>query len=132
MATFDEINQRFQSEIDRIAGPLTERAITMIFIQVGANTNDMIPKDTGFLANSVYRKVEPGMNGWKGEMGFGARYAAAVHEKPGTLLGTNTSRGAASRGTVWAPSGEPRFLEKGIQDTEPQFRDILRIEYRTR
>lgn len=132
MSTFDEINQRFQAEIDRIAGPLTERAITMIFIQVGANTAPMIPRDTSFLINSQYRKVEPGINGWTGEMGYGAKYAAAVHEKPGTLLGTNTPRGAASRGTVWAPSGEPKFFEKGIQDTEPQFRDILRVEYNTR
>jgi len=126
MSDFDEINRRFQQAVQHIEGGLTERAITMVLIQVGANTAPMIPIDTSNLINSQYRKVDKTAAGWKGELGYGARYAAAVHEASGKLKGTPRPK---NRGTYWGPSGEPKFLEKGIEETIPQLNQILREEY---
>jgi len=78
--TFDDINQRFQEALRGIGVRDTERAVTKIMIQVQVNTAPMIPVDTSFLINSQFRKVEQTANGWKGDVGYGAKYAAAVHE----------------------------------------------------
>ena len=127
--TFDEINQAFQAQLDRIAGPLTERAVTMTLITVEGNTAPMVPIATSALVNSMYRRTEPTGIGWRGEVGFGANYAAAVHEKPGTLLGTGTPRYPRRLGVVWGPNGQPQFLAKGVENTIPDLPAILREEY---
>lgn len=124
--TFDDINQRFQVALRGIGVRDTERAVTKILIQVGLNTAQYIPIDTSFLINSQYRKVEQTATGYAGEIGYGAKYAAAVHNASGKLKGQPRPK---NRGVYWGPSGEPKFLEKGVDDTTPQLNQILREEY---
>lgn len=124
--TFDEINQRFQEALREIGVRDTERAVTKILIQVGVNTAPRIPIDTSFLINSQYRKVDQTATGYAGEIGYGARYAAAVHNASGKLKGQPRPK---NRGVYWGPSGEPKFLEKGIEAIIPMLPQILREEY---
>lgn len=148
MADFDELSQRFKEALEQIGTEDTERALTMVLIQVGANTAPMVPMATSALINSMHRLVQPTATGWYGEIGFGPKkssavyferrgpgnpeevdYSVYVHNAPGTLMGTNTPRHPRRLGTVWGPQGEPRFLEKGIQLTLPELAAILREEY---
>lgn len=148
MADFDEINQRFRDALQKIGYTDSERAVTKVLIQVEANTAPMVPIDTSALINSMYRYVRQDGNGWRGDVGFGARYAEWVHDMPGTLKGqpredfgvtSNRSEfgpqrptafgGGTGQGNYWDPNAEPRFLEKGIEKTIPELRTILREEY---
>ena len=114
----NEANAALTKALGKVSGPLSERFVTKAVISVEANSLQYVPIDTSFLANSAYRKVTQKGEGFEGEMGYGAEYAAAVHEAPGTLKGTNTPRGAkgSGRGNVWDPTGEPGFLAKGVED----------------
>ena len=148
MADFDEINRRFREALQNIGVRDTERAITRVLIQVGANTAPMVPIATGALINSMHRLVENRGDGWYGELGFGPKkpmavyfenrgtgnpenvdYSVYVHNAPGTLLGANAPRHPRRLGTVWGPNGEPQFLAKGVQATIPDLPAILREEY---
>lgn len=112
----DEVNRKLNEEMKRISGPMTERFITEVMIAGNARAATYTPVSTSALINSQYRKVTKGIKGWTGEFGYGAKYAAAVHDAPGTLLNTNTPRHPARLGTVWGPNGEPGFLEKGVEE----------------
>lgn len=102
-----------------------QRTVLTMLIPIGSEAAGMIPRETSNLINSQIRDVE--MNGpvVRGTIGFTAEYAAAVHEAPGTLLGTNTPR-ASGKGVVWGPSGEPEFLRKGAEQAKPLVEQALR------
>jgi len=148
MSTFDEINQRFKEALGQIGGAKTERAITMITMSVQQETMPLVPVDTSVLIDSMYRYVRRGGDGWRGDVGFGADYALAVHNMPGTLkgqprgtfgrtgnrsvMGPTVPRdfgGSTGVGNYWDPDAEPRFLEKGIDRTIPKLPGILREAY---
>lgn len=80
----------------------------------------MTPIDTGNLVGSQFRRVQTSGTKVTGIMGYTAAYAAAVHDRPGTLLGTNTPRSKSdpSRGNVWDPDAEPEFLRKAFEDSD--------------
>jgi hypothetical protein len=106
-----------------------QRTVLTMLIPIGSEAAGMIPRETSNLINSQIRDVE--MNGpvVRGRIGFTAEYAAAVHEAPGTLLGTNTprpKRNGISNGVVWGPSGEPEFLRKGAEQAKPLIEQALR------
>ena len=114
---FSEALESVERAIDDIKGPRTERAVTEVLIQVEGAALPMIPIATSALANSSNRQVRKAPNGWGGTLYYGADYAAYVHEAPGTLMGTDTQRSPARLGFVWGPNGEPKFLEKAIEET---------------
>ena len=113
------VRRKIKLTIGQITGPMANRAITEALIIGGGAADVMTPVDTSFLINSRYRVVTQGRSGWNGRFGYAARYAAAVHEKPGTNVGKNIQRDPSnpSRGVMWAPAGEPEFLKKGFEQS---------------
>lgn len=103
-----------------------------ILSQGKAIADTMTPMDTGTLLNSGFRpEISIGETRSTGRVGYTAEYAAAVHDAPGTLLGTNTPRDSndASRGNVWDPNAQPGFLTKGFEEIIPHIPNILRTVY---
>lgn len=115
-----EVRQRLKKELANISGTLPERALQEVLIVASGFAATMTPIDTSALINSQFRMVETSGKKVKGTMGYTAAYAAAVHDKPGTLLGTNTPRSKSdpSRGNVWDPDAEPEFLRKAFEDPD--------------
>lgn len=116
----EQVKKNLQAVFDRIQGPMTEKTITTVLIIGGGYADILTPMALGTLVNSRFRKVERSAIGWTGRYGYTAAYASAVHEKPGTLKGTNTPRSPASLGDVWDGSGgsnsaEPGYLAKGFE-----------------
>lgn len=107
----EEANDKLTAELRKL-GRLSERFVTKSLISISAQTLPMIPIDTGFLANSEYRKVKEFLGGYEGEIGYGAFYAPYVHDAPGTLKGQPRPDG---NGVYWGPDGEPGFLAKGVE-----------------
>jgi hypothetical protein len=112
----EETNRKMKAALDRIGGPLTERFVTEMLIAAGARAATYTPVATSALINSQYRKTWQAQQSWIGELGYGADYARYVHEAKGTLMGTNTPRSPARLGNVWGPNGQPKFLEKGVEE----------------
>lgn len=115
-----EVRQQLKKTFGNIAGPLTEKALTEVLITAAGFAATMTPIDTSNLINSQYRKIEAAKGMVSGILGYTAAYAAAVHAKKGTLLGTETPRSESdpSRGNVWDPDAEPEFLRKAFEDAE--------------
>jgi hypothetical protein len=103
-----------------ISGPRVEKTLTEVLIIASGYAATMTPIDTSNLINSQYRKITAYGNRVVGAIGYTAAYAAAVHDKPGTLLGTNTPRSKSdpSRGNVWDPDAEPEFLREAFEDSD--------------
>jgi hypothetical protein len=95
-----------------------QRTVLTMLIPIGSEAAGMTPRETSNLINSQYRDVQQSGTRVTGRIGYTAEYAAAVHEAPGTLLGTNTPR-PSGKGVVWGPSGEPEFLRKGAEQARP-------------
>lgn len=151
MAGQKEVLERFKLKMDEIKGVQTEAAITTILIQISTNTAPMVPIDTSNLINSEFRRTMQTTTGWSGEIGYGAEYALAVHNAPGTLKGepredfgmtSNRSEfgpvipkafgGGTGTGNYWDPDAEPRFLEKGAKQfiDENQIQAIFQREFK--
>jgi len=115
-----EVRQQLKKELANISGTLTERALLEVLIVASGFAATMTPIDTGNLIGSQFRRVETSGTKVKGIMGYTAAYAAAVHDKPGTLLGTSTPRSKSdpSRGNVWDPDAEPEFLRRAFEDPD--------------
>jgi hypothetical protein len=106
-----------------------QRTVLTMLIPIGSEAAGMTPRETSNLINSQYRDVQQVGTAVRGRIGYTAEYAAAVHEAPGTLLGTNTprpKRNGISKGVVWGPSGEPEFLRKGAEQAKPLVEQALR------
>ena len=107
----EEANRKLEAELSRMVR-LSERFVTKSIVAISAQTLPMIPIDTSFLVNSEYRKVDKLFDGFVGKIGYGAFYAAYVHDAPGTLTGQPRANGQS---VYWGPDGEPGFLAKGVQ-----------------
>lgn len=128
--------------VKEIRGRVTERAMTEILITAEGYAARLTPIDTANLINSRYRQVTNTLTGTRGIAGYTAAYALYVHEASGKLKGQprssvqafGTSDGrqafASNDGKFWDPRGEPRFLEKGFEEAEPEIRGILRRNYK--
>lgn len=123
----DKVKRNMRATFEKIAGPMTERCLTVVLITGGAYADTMTPVDTGNLVNSRFRAVEKTPNGWAGRYGYTASYAAAVHALDAKLKGQprssvesfNTKKGVAfesSQGNFWDPSGEPHWLKKAFEE----------------
>ena len=115
-----EVRQSIRKAFVDISGPRTEKTLTEVLITAAAFAATMTPIDTSNLINSQYRKITAYGTRVVGAIGYTAAYAAAVHDAPGTLKGTNTPRSTSdpSRGNFWDPDGEPEFLRKAFEDTD--------------
>ena len=92
-----------------------ERAMHIATSIIGGYATLMTPVDTSNLINSQYRIVKNSGTKVVAAIGYTAKYAAAVHEKPGTLRGAGVMR-PSGRGEFWSPDAEPQFLRKAGDD----------------
>lgn len=115
-----EVRQQLKKTFGNIAGPLTEKALTEVLITAAGFAATMTPIDTSNLINSQFRKVSATTNKLTGMIGYTAAYAAAVHDKKGTLQGKAVPRDKndPSRGNFWDPDAEPGFLRKAFEDAD--------------
>lgn len=133
MAGQREVLRRYRSFVRDVTEQQTERALTMLMIQIGVNSASMIPVVTSNLINSEFRRLQQTPTGWTGYVGYRAEYARAVHDAPGTFLGTNTPRpkvNGIDQGNFWDPNGEPEYLRKGAEEALRQWPQILSEAYR--
>lgn len=107
------------------------RGITEAMMYVGAASAAETPRDTSTLVNSQFREVEVRGGMVVGIVGYAAKYAWWVHEKPGKYLNTQTDRpvkrgqAPGSRGVIWGPHGNPKFLYWPLQDAKDEIPRIL-------
>jgi preprotein translocase subunit Sss1 len=115
-----EVRQQLRRVFGDIKGPKAEKTLTEVLITAAGFAATMTPIDTSNLINSQYRKITAYGTRVVGAIGYTAAYAAAVHDKPGTLLGKNVPRDKndPSRGNVWDKGGEPEFLRKAFEDSD--------------
>ena len=92
-----------------------ERAMHIATSIIGGYASLMTPVDTSNLINSQYRIVKNTGTKVIAAIGYTAKYAAAVHAKPGTLRGKGIMR-SSGRGNYWDPDAEPKFLSKAGDD----------------
>lgn len=146
----DNVRKMFAKKVGEISGPMTEETVTRVLIIGGMYASALTPIDTSTLINSQYRKVEKTLVGYAGEIGYGARYAEAVHDSPGTLKGqpradfgrtSNRSSvgpqrptsfgGGTGVGNYWDPNAEPGFLTKGFErDGKSEIEAVIKRSYR--
>ncbi len=110
--------------IDDASGRKTSAAVYAILLSGIEAAKTMTPMDTANLVNSAYAPVVG--NDGRGYVGFTAEYAKWVHDAPGTLRGKERPD---NRGRYWAPTGEPKFLDKGFKEIKPSIPAILRQIY---
>ena len=115
MAGQKKLRSAFDRYVKKVTEQQTEKAVTMLLIQIQLRSATMVPVATGNLINSEFRRTMPTMTGWSGEVGYGAGYAKYVHDATGKLLGKNQQRSASNPGlgNAWDPNGQPEFLKKG-------------------
>ena len=117
----DAMMQALMSAIDEMV-PKTETLVTQILIAIEGYSLSRIPIETSNLINSQYRHVEIGVTSVNGRIWNGAEYAVYVHEAEGKLAGLPRPSGL---GEYWGPTGEPRFMAKGIDDMVNQDLEAL-------
>ncbi len=120
------VRKNLKALTEKITGPMSEKTITQALIIGGMYADLLTPVDTGNLLRSRFREVKRTVNGWVGQYGYTASYAAAVHGMSGKLKGQpradfGTTRagvsfgGGTGVGNYWDPKGEPEFLTKGFE-----------------
>lgn len=104
-----------------------EKAMHVATSIIGGYATLMTPVDTSNLINSQYRIVKNTGTKVIAAIGYTAKYAAAVHEMSGKLMGQPradfgvtrdgvTFGGGTGRGNYWDPDAEPKFLSKAGND----------------
>lgn len=146
----ERVKRNYRVAIGKIDGERTEGAVYAVLSQVGAMANTMVPIDSSTLINSQYApQIDHRSGKTEGQIGYTARYAAAVHDAPGTLKGqpradfgrtSNRSEvgpqrprafgGGTGVGNYWDPNAEPRFLEKGGEQIAAAVPAILKHHYK--
>ena len=111
----ESVSGRLTGFFREVAVDKSEAALTELLIQGGAYAAEMTPIATSTLINSQGREVLQTATGWRGVLYYGAHYAPYVHNAAGKLKGLGVPRSPASLGFVWDPTGEPRFLIKGME-----------------
>ena len=113
----EDLRARFAEALQGIREDRTERTVTDILIGIQGYAASRTPVMTSNLINSQFRQTIDTAWGFIGKVGYGARYAAAVHEAPGKYLGQRKRRSSRpGDGYIWDPNGEPGFFEKGIEE----------------
>lgn len=110
----------------------TEGAVYAVLSQGAAAAAVKTPVDTSTLINSQYAPQIVTTEGkTSGHSGYTAEYAGAVHDAPGALKGVPRPQKVhePGRGNYWDPTGEPKFLEKGFEETKKHIPAILKSIY---
>lgn len=128
--TFKSGTKRFVDKVNRITPDL----ILKIIIKGMQYSNASTPIDTSTLINSQFREIYQKSDGrWQGVTGYAAKYALAVHGKPGTLKGKlrPDTKDRKNRGLYWGPDGHPQWLYKGFEvEGKAEIEAIIRKAYK--
>jgi hypothetical protein len=118
----DEVMRNLNRQIEQIKGDVLAGLLEAgLFIQRAAQ--ERVPVDTGNLKASAYTRNHPSERDAV-EVGFTAAYAPFVHEAEGKLKG-QPRRGGSGKGTYWE-TGEPKFLQKAVEDNLYKIVEIIR------
>lgn len=124
----ERVRANYKRTVQRIAQPVSERAVYAVLSQGRALADTMTPIDTSNLINSGYApQITVARGKVTGTVGYTASYAFAVHEAPGTLKGQPRPD---NRGDYWDPNAQPRFLVEGFDKIKADIPTILRAYYR--
>ncbi|EIZ8938121.1 HK97 gp10 family phage protein [Salmonella enterica] len=110
--------------IDDIQGRKAVRGMQSALLILGAASAKEVPVDTSTLVNSQFREIDFNGTLLTGRVGYSANYAVYVHDAPGKYLNTQTDRPVdrgetpGSRGVIWGPGGNPKFLYWPAKDNE--------------
>lgn len=96
----EKLERALQAKVKAAGGEMSNKFVTLSLQAVSAQTAPFVPVDTSNLINSEYRKTQPGLNGWNGELGYAAGYGVYVHEGP--------------QKNWQKPGASKKFLEKGV------------------
>lgn len=106
----------------------TERSLTAIAAVVLSRAKYYVPIDTSALINSDFREVSKTESGSTLTVGFVQNYALAMHERldwqprlPGT--------GGKPATSGYNPNARPKFLTRGVEESEQDIQRIIRTEY---
>lgn len=121
-----DVRKNLKALTTKIVGPKLQYAVTQALVIGGMYADLLTPIDTGNLLRSRFREVKPEGNGWVGQYGYTAAYAAAVHGMSGKLKGQpradfgktragQSFGGGTGVGNYWDPQAEPEFLTKGFE-----------------
>lgn len=112
----DQAQRNMDKFIDDVVNVRMVRATHAALMIFGAEAAAITPIDTSTLINSIYRDVN--VNGLRvtGRVGYSANYALYVHQSSGKLKGRPRPKG---RGMYWGPSGQPQFLNVGVERGMP-------------
>lgn len=83
---------------------------------------EKVPVEYGNLRGSAYTQPSPTKEGVV-QVGFGAAYAAAVHENIEQKWKGEPRK--SGLGVYWGPSGEPKFLEKALAENHDTIIRVL-------
>lgn len=121
LSGLDDVLNRLNLEI----GGIKDRGLDGLLeagLKIEAASNKRAPRDLGNLVGSSYaRKAQDGS--MSVEVGYGAAYAAAVHENLEMKLKGEPR--ASGRGVYWGPKGENKFLEKTVRENEKEIVQIV-------
>jgi len=132
-------------EIEKIQGA-TLKGMIKVGLAIKADAMAMTPVDVGPLRASAFSQAEMQGNRAVVRIGYTQKYAAWVHESPGTLKGQprahfgktgNRSKfgpqqviafgGGSGKGRYW-DGGEPKFLQKAVSENHSLVLSILAKE----
>lgn len=125
----DKAVRRINQQLSKITGATTEGLLEAGLL-VQRRAQQKVPVEYGNLRASAYTRRALGgdkvtatvRETGEVEVGFGAAYALYVHENmEQKLKGEPRPSGL---GVYWGPHGEPKFLEKALQESAD---DIVRI-----
>lgn len=129
-----EAKQNLNQHILQIKNKKAPLAVAKALNIIAVRAALMTPIDLSTLINSQYQHVQA--NGYRitGKVGYSAEYAIYVHEAPGKYLGKNKARPnrqgqpKGSRGNLWDTGGEPKFLDKAVEQTASEVDEVIRKE----
>lgn len=100
------------------------RVVLQALIVGGSEVAPLTPVEHSNLLNSQFRAVTQEGPKVIGTFAYTANYAAAVHAKPGKLLGLRRPR-SSGLGVYWGPSAEPHFVTKGFSIAQPNIDQVI-------
>ncbi len=109
-----QAQQNLNRIVDEISSQKIVAALTSASIIIATEAASMTPIDTSTLINSQYRTIDVNGTRVTGRIGYSANYALYVHGASGKLKGQPRANG---NGAYWSPSGEPKFLDKAVENT---------------
>lgn len=129
-----EAKSKMDILIKDITGRKAVRGIQSAILILGAASAKEVPRDTSTLLNSQFREIDFNGTLITGRVGYSANYAVYVHDALGKYLNTQTDRPVkagetpGSRGVIWGPNGNPKFLYWPARDNEKAMYEAFKKE----